>query len=197
MNRNQPAHLKGGVWGYWAGGVFCLLGIFALSLGVNNLITAAREKLKMVEVPGRSEIQFKIPGTYVAVCISKDAGREVMQRIQELEYFMKDLNETENVPVDKIPQRAYFSEKEERQIPLFQFVITKEGKYVLISNYPYEMEGPKVQAALFPTDRRYVWMEVIVGAALFIAFGLLGFFMIRKSYREGKPAALKSCPKSK
>lgn len=186
MNQQVSFKIKFHNWGYWAGGFFCLLGIFALSLGVTPLITAAREKLKMAEFPGRLELEFKIPGTYIAICVSKNLGSETVQRVRDIEYFLTDKDEQENIEIAKIPARAYFSEKEENQLPLFQFVIEKKGKYVLVSNYPYEMEGPKIQAVLLPIDIRYVRAELIVGIVLFLIFGFLGFYFIRKTVKENR-----------
>jgi len=59
-------------WGYWIGGTFCFMALLALSLGLTPLILAAREKLKVVQLPGETMMNIRIPGTYMGVTVTKD-----------------------------------------------------------------------------------------------------------------------------
>jgi hypothetical protein len=103
------------------------------------------------------------------------------------------IEDNELVTIDKIPQAAYISasssqEKEQKQIPLFQFTVTKEGSYSLLAHYPYEMEGPHVPVALFAMDFSYTRREVIVGFIVFLIFLILGLYTFRKTYKIRNPA---------
>ena len=171
-------------WGYGLGGAFCFLGLLSLTLGIKPLVIAAREKLKIVDLPGETVLQFKMPGSYIGVYMNEDQDPTVQKRIQELDYLLLDDSTQEVLEVTKVPTASYMSEKQEKQIPLFKFVIDREGRYILRSGYPYDMEGPEIEAVLFNMDLRYVRAELIIGVIVFIVFEVLGIYFIRKNYKQ-------------
>ncbi|MBI2118612.1 MAG: hypothetical protein HYT97_03185 [Elusimicrobia bacterium] len=168
-------------WGYWLGGLCCFIGILALSFGITPFILSVRKSLIMLQIPGEQNLNLRLPGSYIALALNKDKSKETLSWIKDLEYQLVQKKGSRVVELVKFPPKMYATDKKEDQIPLFQFVIDKPGKYLLSSQYPYGMEGPKIQGLLFHTDLNYVRMELFVGLALFLILGGLGLYFIWKT----------------
>lgn len=172
--------------GYWAGGFFCVLSLFSLSLGLAPLVGNLKKNLVTAELPGISPLDLKAPGMYVGVGMGQGLSREDLQKVADIEYSLSDADGNPVQQFLKIPRAQSLSDKQESRFPLFQFEAPEKGKYYLNSSYPYGMDGPKVQAAILHTDLSYVRVELFAGILLFVIFAMLGGYLIRKSYKAGK-----------
>jgi hypothetical protein len=174
-----PSNTK---WGYGLGAGLCILGLTALVLGLMPLLTAAGEKIRMIQLPGETPLTFKIPGSYIGVYLSEDElDFGTTERLRELEYSLFYQPTGEVLPVSKIPLVPALREKTEKQIPLFHFTVDRKGSYIFASYYPYQMAGPQAQVVIFAMDIRYVRAELIVGVLVFIIFLTLGIILLRRT----------------
>ena len=171
-------------WGYLFGGFLCLLGLFALSLGLVPLISTILSKPVVVQLPGQETVNLKLPGTYVGVCTLEGQSPENAQKIMDMRYFLSDEREKDFFAIVKFPPRRYFQESEQTQVPLFQFAVKERGKYVLSSDYPIGIEGPAIHVALFHTDISYIKSELVVGILVALILCGLGGYIIRKAYKS-------------
>lgn len=175
---NSPLFLR---WGYWLGGSLCFIGILALSFGITPFILSVRKSLIQLQIPGEQNLNLRLPGSYVGIALNKDKSKETLSWIKDLEYQLVQKKGNRVMELVKFPPKMYATEKIDNQLPLFQFVVAKPGKYLLSSQYPYGMEGPKIQALLFHTDLNYVRMELFIGLALFLILGGIGYYFIWKT----------------
>ena len=178
-------------WGYWLAGLFCVLSILSVSFGVTPLLIAIRSKTITVELPGQTEVDLRLPGAYIAICVPKDFTADMLERLNDLRYSLVDEKGTESEIV-KLPPRKYASDRPEAQVPLFQFIVEDAGKYVLTSAYPYDLEGPKVNAVLIYMDYKYVRTELIVGLAFFLVFGGLGTYFLVKTIKANRHSRMRT-----
>jgi len=169
--------------GYWFGGALCFIAILALSFGLAPFLMSIRKGFTMLNVPGEQTLNLKLPGSYVALSLTKNLSQDARQRVQELEYSLISKKGTVPIELLKIPTKAYATDKKEEQTPLFYFTLEKTGQYFFSANYPYSLDGPKIQAILYHTDLTYVRTELIVGIALFLILGIWGLYYIRKTYK--------------
>ena len=183
----RPGRFLGAVWGYWAGGLLALLSVVSLGLGLYPMSVAAREKIKMVSVPGQTELHLKMPGAYVGIMGVSGQSASLSKSIQELEYSLIDQETQEPIPVEKVPSTVYASDKMDNRVPLFQFVVHRPGNYILDASYPYYLDGPSAQIVLINTDVGYVWRELIVGGIVCLIFGALSIYCFVKTYRQRHP----------
>jgi hypothetical protein len=139
-----------------------------------------------LELPGKQVLELGMPGGYVAV--AAETGQDSKFRVYDLQYLLTDESGKSEIDLVKIPPRNYASDAPESQVPLFQFIVDKPGKYNLASGYPFDIEGPKVVAVLFHADLNYVRVELFVGIGLFLILGIAGLIFIYKTYKSQTPA---------
>ncbi len=176
----------------YGSGFFCLCaGLVFLILGLIPVVQTARERPNVFPVPGESQIDIKVPGSYIALTYLSGKDKGIETRLNEIEYFMSDKMETEVVEIRRMPSTPYVTEKSNNQFPLFLFAVDRAGKYILSSRYPYDMEGPSVTAYLMHMDLRYVKAQFIVGTALFVIFSSFGLYLFYKQYRLKNPKKVK------
>ncbi len=169
--------------GYWAGGLSCVLALFSLALGLSPLLTTFKKNLITARCPGTQTLDLNSPGLYTGVGLSKNIAEPDALKIDSLEYSLVD-SDGQLVPAFlKVPRRQYASDQPADHVPLFQFEIERKGKYSLLSNYPYNMEGPQLEVVIIHSDVNYTRAELLVGIVLFFLFGGLGFYLIRKSVK--------------
>lgn len=183
-NASKSFPIKNFTFGYWFGGVLCILSILSLSLGISTVIKSVRKNHFVLTLPGLNVLDLQFPGSYVGIGIMSGLSSSDIEKINYLSYSLTDQNEKENFSVIKIPPyRQYATDRKENQIPLFQFVIDNAGKYILTSSYPYNLTEPKIQIFIVHTDVGYVRTELIVSILVFIVLGILGIYIIRKTYK--------------
>lgn len=186
LGGHRPQPSGGFTGGYWVGGILCFIAILCLSFGVAPLIKAARNKPVVLQLPGKQTLDLIMPGGYIALAMG--AGPEAQQRMYDLQYALTDESGKNEIELVKIPPRSYASEQGETQVPLFQFIVDKAGKYNLVSGYPFDIDGPKITAVLFHTDINYIRVELFVGIGLFLVLGVIGLVFIYKTYKASSPA---------
>ncbi len=168
--------------GYWWGGFLCFIALLAFSFGLAPFLMSVRKGFTLLNIPGDQTLNLKLPGSYMALSITKNLSPETQQRLQEMEYSLFSKKGSVSVDLIKFPSRVYATDKRDEQFPLFYFTAPKTGQYFFSANYPYALEGPKIQAVLYHTDLTYVRTELIVGLSLFLILGVLGLYFIRKTY---------------
>jgi hypothetical protein len=143
-NKNHSAFAA---WGYWAGGIFCFIGLLALSLGFVPILKSIRKKPVLLQLPGEQTVDLRLPGAYIAISAAQDFSPENQRLIGDLEYSLRPKkNPKDAIRIVKIPARQFVSDKAEMQVPLFQFAIDDADTYVFNSEYPYGIDGPKIAA---------------------------------------------------
>lgn len=172
--------------GYWFGGSLCFIAILALSFGLAPFFMSVRKGFTMLNIPGDQTLQLKIPGSYMAVSMTKNLPRNTINRLAEIEYSLLSKKGSVPIEISKFPPKIYATDKMEDQIPLFFFTLQKAGSYFLSASYPYNLDGPKVNAVLYHTDLTYVRTELFVGLALFLILGIFGLIFIYKTYKLKK-----------
>src|SRR5262245_22059772 len=110
--------MRNKTWGYWAGGIACVLGFLALALGLEPLITRVRLKPETVSAPGRREVRFALPGTYVAVYFRGEMTPVDVQKLEELQFSLSDLQEKKFINIMRFPRQRFLQESKDAEAPL-------------------------------------------------------------------------------
>lgn len=174
-------------WGYWAGGGLCVLSLFTLALGLSPLLSSFKRNIVAASCPGTQSLDLGSPGLYLGVGLAKELSEPDQIKIDDLEYSLSDEDGEPVSTFVKIPRRQYATDRASDQLPLFQFEVSRKGRYSLASAYPYNMAGPQIQVYLIHSNMNYVRVELVVGVILFFVFGGLGLYLIRKSYKGSTP----------
>ena len=175
--------------GYWAGGFFCALSVLSLSLGLVPLVQAFFDKPRLIQIPGRETLDLELPGTYIGVARLSGIAPEEKIKVMNMDYWLSDSGEKDFFPVNKFPQRNYYSDKEDAQSPLFEAILDKKGKYLFTSDYPIGVEGPKVSALLYRYDAEHVRSELAIGVIVSLGFGALGGYFLWGTYKSSRSYA--------
>lgn len=189
--RNVPNRFGYSNWGYWIGGIFCCIGLLSLSLGFVPLLKSVRKKPVSVRLPGEQVLDLRLPGAYVAVAAAQTLSLEDQRLVNGLEYSLRPKkNPKDSIRVIKIPARQFVSDELGTQMPLLQFAVDEEGTYLFNSEYPYGIDGPRLDAILYHADApRYIKSEIIAGTVLFLLMTGLGVYFILKTRRLQNPSA--------
>ena len=145
------------------------------------LFQAFTHKPLVLKIPGQTIIDLRLAGTYIGAASFQNLTPQEKRNAANFDYWLSDSVEKDFFPVRKFPSRNYYSEKEETQVPLFELIVQKKGKYVFTADYPIGIEGPPVPIVLHRYDAEHVRSEMIVGTAMFVLLGALGGVLIWKS----------------
>lgn len=167
--------------GFWAGTASLALAAVSLSLGLVPLFQAFTNKPIGLRVPGQTSLNLRLPGTYIGAASFQNLTPPEKRNAANFDYWLSDGAEKDFFPVNKFPSRNYYSVKEDAQVPLFEMIIQKKGKYVFTADYPIGVEGPSVSVVLHRYDAEHVRSELIVGSVMFALLGALGAVLIWKS----------------
>ena len=167
--------------GLWAGSGFLILAVVSLSLGLVPLFQAFSNKPMMLKIPGQASLDLNLPGTYIGAASFMNLAPAEKHVAANLDYWLSDESEKDFVAVNKFPSRNYYSEKEDAQVPLFETIIQKKGRYVLTADYPIGVDGPSIPVVLHRYDAEHIRSELIAGGVMFVLLGALGSVLIWKS----------------
>jgi hypothetical protein len=167
--------------GLWAGLLSLLLASVSLSLGFIPLFQAFLNKPIVLKIPGQTALNLRLAGTYIGVASLQTLTPQEKRNTAKFDYWLSDSAEKDFFPVNRFPSRNYYSEKEEAQVPLFEMIVQKKGKYIFTADYPIGVEGPPVSVALHRHDSAHILSELIVGSVMFVLLGALGGVLLWKS----------------
>ena len=170
--------------GFWSGTAAITLGAVSLALGLVPLFQAFSDKPLVLNIPGQTVIDLRLPGAYIGTASFQNLTAQEKRNASNFDYWLSDSVEKDFFPVRKFPSRNYYSEKEEAQVPLFEMIVEKKGKYVFTADYPIGTEGPPVPIVLHRYDAEHVRAELIAGTVMFALLGALGGVLIWKSLKR-------------
>jgi len=167
--------------GFWAGLLSLLLASVSLSLGFIPLFQAFLNKPILLKIPGQTSLNLRLSGTYIGVASLQALSPEEKRNAAKFDYWLSDSAEKDFFPINRFPSKNYYSEKEDAQVPLFEMIVKKKGKYIFTADYPIGMEGSPVSVVLHRHDSSHILSELIVGSLMFVLLGTLGGVLLWKS----------------
>ncbi|OGR87003.1 MAG: hypothetical protein A3A86_04695 [Elusimicrobia bacterium RIFCSPLOWO2_01_FULL_60_11] len=170
--------------GFWAGTASLALAAVCLALGLVPLFQAFLAKPLLLKIPGQTALDLKLPGTYIGTASFVGLSPQEKKNAVNFDYWLSDESEKDFLKVNRFPARNYYSDKEESQVPLFEIIIEKKGKYVFTADYAIGAEGPAVPVVLHRYDAEHIRAELIAGSVMFLLLGGLGSFLIWKSKKR-------------
>jgi len=154
------------------------ISVLILGLAIWDIASSISGQYFALDLPGFQELKLKSPGLYAAVYQHHGNTPIPAEALSKMQVRIFSEETYENIPVMMNTTGQTFQQMGLKGMPLFNFIIQKEGRFTLSGVYPDGINGPTVSVVLMSQATQNIKGAIFAGLLFFILFLGTGIWVL-------------------